>query len=95
MKATSTPKTHMITRIILSYTVSVHLIFRGKVKLTSHSYWDNDPLSCSSLLDLRNQEDSGNLSACFCINRCKRRKARRADSTSCSSAKRLASEAMR
>jgi len=38
MKATSTPKTHMITRIILSYTVSVHLIFRGKVKLTSHSY---------------------------------------------------------
>ena len=54
MKATSTPKTHMITRIILAYTVSVHLIFRGKVKLTSHSYWDNDPLSCSSLLDLRN-----------------------------------------
>lgn len=95
MKATSTPKIHMITRIILSYTVSVHLIFRGKVKLTSHSYWDNDPLSCSSLLDLQNQEDSGNLSACFCINRCKRRKARRADSTSCSSAKRLASEAMR
>ena len=38
MKATSTPKTHMITRIILAYTVSVRLIFRGKVKLTSHSY---------------------------------------------------------
>jgi len=55
MKATSTPKTHMITRIILAYTVSVLLIFRGKVKLTSHSYWDNDPLSCSSLLDLQNQ----------------------------------------
>ena len=95
MKATSTPKTHMITRIILSYTVSVHLIFRGKVKLTSHSYWDNDPLSCSSLLDLQNQEDSGNLSACFCINRCRRRKARRADSTSCSAPRRLASEATR
>jgi hypothetical protein len=28
----------MITRIILAYTVSVHLIFRGKVKLTAHSY---------------------------------------------------------
>ena len=95
MKAASTPRTHKITRIILAYTVSVHLIFRGKVKLTSHSYWDNDPLSCSSLLDLRNQEDSGNLSACFCIKRCRRRKARRADSTSCSAPRRLASEATR
>lgn len=95
MKATSTPKTHTITRIILAYTVSVHLIFRGKVKLTSHSYWDEDPLSCSSLLDLRNQEDSGNLSACRCIKRCRRRKARRADSTSCSAPRRLASEATR
>lgn len=95
MKATSTPKTHMITRNILAYTVSVHLLFRGKVKHTSPSHWDNDPLSYSSLLDLRNQEDSGNLSACFIIKRCKRRKARRADSTSCSAARRLASEVMR
>jgi len=44
--AASTPKTHMIMLImaiiglpiILAYTVSVYFIFRGKVKLTTHSY---------------------------------------------------------
>jgi cytochrome d ubiquinol oxidase subunit II len=44
--AASTPKTHMIMLImaiigipiILAYTVSVYFIFRGKVKLTEHSY---------------------------------------------------------
>jgi hypothetical protein len=38
MKATSTPKTHMIMLIILAYTVSACFIFLGKVKLTAHSY---------------------------------------------------------
>jgi cytochrome d ubiquinol oxidase subunit II len=44
--AASTPKTHMIMLIIaitgvpivLAYTVSIYYIFRGKVKLTPHSY---------------------------------------------------------